>query len=383
MNEGENSSMPNSTNFSSPNISPSDNQTPVDTATPTQQDVTSSDISAMAGTDAGVVAAAAAAMPESDGRQAISSTPSASAPSTSRARLGFSNRRFNQAAAQQSAPSFAGAPDYFNQAVSDLPVDNSSQGNKKKAIALVGLVIAIVVVAVIAIVVVPMLVKPYPDGMTADTVREQISEDTVASIGKLEDFMYELSNKAMYADSSLSPRKDEKLISGLKETLAAYKNTYETISKYEAVQYRADTAEFFANAKNNMSKMVPIYERVADRYEKVYSVIYDNADISTISSLPGYSAQVATDLKSFSSMLIKNNKYKSMNCTVEQRTTVGTTCYELRQELMKMESSKGNTVDLRTIIVGDDADMLKNRDYSSKDYVLSILYAVDNKKVAK
>ena len=198
MNEGENSNFPQNYNFSSPNISTGDARPSMLGTEPTQPAITSTDVAAMSGTDAGDVAVAAAAMQENDApRQAISSTPSASAPSTSRARLGFSNRRFNQATAQQSAPSFAGTPDYFNQAVSDLPADNSSQGNKKKLIALIGLVVAAIAVVVVAIVIVPMLNKPYPDGMTANTVREQISEDTVASIGKLEDFMYELSNKSM------------------------------------------------------------------------------------------------------------------------------------------------------------------------------------------
>ena len=82
-------------NFSSPNISSNnsnDSQTQVEPTTPEPQVVTSSDISAMASTDAGVVAAAAAAMPETDARQAISSASNVSN-NAAYVRPGYRNRR--------------------------------------------------------------------------------------------------------------------------------------------------------------------------------------------------------------------------------------------------------------------------------------------------
>lgn len=64
------------------------------------------------------IAAAAAAMPESEPKQAIMSAPSA----PSQARGMFSNRRFK--ADNSAAPtSFAGAPDFFNQAASNNSSD--------------------------------------------------------------------------------------------------------------------------------------------------------------------------------------------------------------------------------------------------------------------
>lgn len=381
MNEGENSSMPNNTNFSSPNISSSDNQTPVDTVTPTQQDVTSSDISAMAGTDAGVVAAAAAAMPESDGRQAISSTPSVSAPSTSRTRLGFSNRRFNQAAAQQSAPSFAGAPDYFNQAVSDLPVDNSSQGNKKKLIALVGLVIAVVAVVVIAIVVVPMLIKPYPDGMTADIIKSELPEETIDTIGKFERQIKSISDQELKISPSVNQHADSNDVANLDERMKLYEKAYNSISKYEAMQYRSDTVEYFKNAKDKMAKMIPIYKTAVERYKKIYAVVNGDAEVESLASLPGYDERLKNDLNGNVNLKALNEKYQKMKCSIEERTTVGTDCYNLKQKLIKLENNKTGSVDLRKMIFGENLETVRSGANLVRRDLLSIRYAVDNKKV--
>lgn len=381
MNEGENSSMPNNTNFSSPNISSSDNQTHVDAATPTQQDVTSSDISAMAGTDAGAVAAAAAAMPESDGRQAISSTPSASTPSASRTRLGFSNRRFNQATAQQSAPSFAGAPDYFNQAVSDLPVDNPSQGNKKKLIALVGLVAAIAVAVVVAIIVIPMLNKPYPDGMKPDDVRSKLTQDSIEEVSKLERSIHNFATTPMLI-KSFGPNKDENLIGELKKELKQYENIYEVIKDEEAIQYRADTVSYFSNAKERMAKMLPIYKTIIDRYSKFYAVIYDKASTSTISGFPGYNTAIGDDLLKFSELVAVNRAYKNSNCTEAQKKDESTACYKNKQKIIQLQAVTKSTVDMRGLIAGEYLSDIQDSANLVDRYLLSINLAVDNKKVS-
>ena len=74
MNEGENLGIPQSPNFSSPNISSADDSLKQDLSSePTQQAITSSDVAAMSGTDAGAVAAAAASMTEDDAPVAVSS----------------------------------------------------------------------------------------------------------------------------------------------------------------------------------------------------------------------------------------------------------------------------------------------------------------------
>ena len=92
MNEGENSGIPQSPNFSSPNISSGDDLTQQNQDTePTPQAITSSDVAAMSGTDAGAVAAAAASMTEDDERtDAIVSSGSFSRPT-------FTNRRYSNA----------------------------------------------------------------------------------------------------------------------------------------------------------------------------------------------------------------------------------------------------------------------------------------------
>lgn len=160
MNEGENSAVPQNPNFSSPNIS-SSNQTQLSSAPSTERNITSSDISAMAGTDAGAVAAAAAAMPEGDSRQVISSMSVTSSSVAPRSRFGFSNRKFDtsvQQAVKQST--FASMPKYFNQAAATQDkgvfLTNNYEDDKKpkngKIFILAGLVAAVILVLIIALV---------------------------------------------------------------------------------------------------------------------------------------------------------------------------------------------------------------------------------------
>ncbi len=160
MNEGENSVVPNSPNFSSPNISTGNNEelTAAVSAQETEKAITSEDISAMAGTTAGAVAVAAASMTESDAPEAVSSGAAITSNSSddvasSRTRFGLSGRRFHaNETKKSSAPVFAGAPDFFNQAASDIVI-NSPEEKKSKTPLFIGIgVVAVVIAAVVGIV---------------------------------------------------------------------------------------------------------------------------------------------------------------------------------------------------------------------------------------
>lgn len=156
MNKDGNITVPNGSNFSSPNISSTD-VNPVEPASQPQQAITSSDISAMANTDAGDVAAAAAALPENDTRGVISSGAIVSQPTTAQSthsHAAFTSRRFN-ATTSSSATSSANIPDFFAQATAAQEslslygdgTDKPRGGNIRIKI-LVGLVGAIILVVV-------------------------------------------------------------------------------------------------------------------------------------------------------------------------------------------------------------------------------------------
>jgi len=100
MNEGENSSIPQTPVFSSPNITSNNEPAqPNLDAEPIPQAITSSDVAAMSGTDAGTVAAAAASLVEEDAPAAVISGAAAkTAPTSNRqasgARFVFGSRRY-------------------------------------------------------------------------------------------------------------------------------------------------------------------------------------------------------------------------------------------------------------------------------------------------
>jgi hypothetical protein len=158
MNEDGSTGMPNNPVFSSPNISSGDDSSN-DTNQIDSQTITSQDIAAMAGTAAGDVVAAAAAMPENDAKTAItSSTTPSSASSTSHL---FSNRKFKDSQNTSAPTRFAGAPDFFNEAVADQSGDYISIGNsdpaprssnKGRLIIIGALVAAIAIIAKVSLV---------------------------------------------------------------------------------------------------------------------------------------------------------------------------------------------------------------------------------------
>ena len=192
MNEGENSVVPNSPNFSSPNISTGNNEelTAAVSAQETEKAITSEDISAMAGTTAGAVAVAAASMTESDAPEAVSSGAAITSNSSddvasSRSRFGLSGRRFHaNETKKSSAPVFAGAPDFFNQAASDIVI-NSPEEKKSKAPLFIGIG---VVAAVIAVVVGIVLLAPKNVKSPAEKLvdLQAATEETIDSVKMFE-----------------------------------------------------------------------------------------------------------------------------------------------------------------------------------------------------
>lgn len=273
MNEGENSSMPQNPNFSSPNISSSNNPAPTEPVAPTPQTVTSADISAMAGTDAGAVAAAAAAMPENDAQSAISSgvisSQSSIATQPSRSRFGFSNRKFN-AAQQQARPAFAGAPDYFNQAANNTIEPKKS----KRKIYIIGAIILVISVLLVLIVV---LLAPSLSETAASRdgkkVLEKINEEQFISLVDLEKTFDELSNGAEADNADIYDYLTNK-------TYSEYRKKVENVEKLSNELKSLDDSsiadiykEKLVNAQEKVAHAAKNYREMFDIYASEFKVI--------------------------------------------------------------------------------------------------------------
>ena len=325
MNEGENSSMPNNPNFSSPNIASNDASMPLGTEVePTQQAITSSDISAMAGTDAGAVAAAAAALPDNDAPTAvnsgvISSSPEPAAPQ--RSRFNFGSRRFhgaNSQSQQQTSTLFSNAPDYFSQAAGDIQIDNGVKSDNKKKFIIGGIIAAVVAVVILAIVLLPKgtvaeravklrdLAKEYSSDVNLfedsfehaakDGFRlngNRVTEDQynsnkdkyTTSYNRVKEFRQKLNNYSDLdvADNGTSNNLKEQ-VEKLKSALDGRMATYEAYSKIIPALYYAyyteasDEAIKELEASYNSENMKKVGELIKNYYSK--RAEYDKTYIS-------------------------------------------------------------------------------------------------------
>ena len=131
-----------------------------------------------------------------------------------------------------------------------------------------------------------------------------------------------------------------------------------------------------------MAKMIPIYKTVVERYKKIYAVVNGDAEVGSLASLPGYDERLKNDLNGNANLKALNEKYQKMKCSIEERTTVGTDCYNLKQKLIKLENNKTGSVDLRKMIFGENLETVHSGANLVRRDLLSIRYAVDNKNIS-
>ena len=305
MNEGENSIFPQSPTFSSPNISSDDDITPVeDTSEPMPQAITSADISAMAGTDAGEVAATVAAMPEED-------TPAAPAPITtssanSRSRFGFGGRHFEPSAVPQQAatPSFAGAPDYFNQAAGDIML--ASEGNeakksiKKKIIMIAGIAVAAIVLIAVAVIV----LKGVNSTSVADA-HEKLNVEDMRKVSDFENDLLMIANGKMTVEDITSKTFSDELHSNYE----IYKKAYENIKGIKPITGHEEEqwAKNIESVRDRMKKAESQYSEIIKRYDSFLEAVNNGSD-----SLDVYSS----NNKNTISAIVRD--YRAINSQIEK-----------------------------------------------------------------
>ena len=158
MDQDGNTAMPQTPSFSSPNIQQNNNTPSVEqpTAVPTEPANTS-------------VAAAAAAITDADPKPMITSS-APSAPVSTSAGSHMFGRHFNKKNTVSAPTTFAGAPDFFNEAAAQnsdyitIGEQPARTSNKKRLIIIASLVGVLAIVAVVALVVAPSAQRSLAKG---------------------------------------------------------------------------------------------------------------------------------------------------------------------------------------------------------------------------
>jgi uncharacterized protein YukE len=371
MNEGENSSMPQSPNFSSPNISAGGVQPSFPTNTePIQPAITSTDVAAMSGTGAGAVAAAAAALPENDAPATISSSPAAAPVSTAqRSRFNFGANRFHAKESQPAAPTFAGAPDYFNQAAGDIYLENEYQenkGNKKKLI----FIIAGVAVAAIAVLCLVIFgISPSTPKNNVEVAEGIFNAQDVKAVAQMETlYRHVITNESKSADVINLEGKD-KLVKGSQ----AYRRILDELSKNKDA-VKSITKDVDINGLvNTMNATISIYEKSSEELSAVVDSLANNND--------DYESKVSGDAKTSAQAYVKayreyeKNAKEKKSCKKTNDTSVSDVCDGYDDALNKNHSIMKKSSLARDILVGNNKETLENNGVSKK---ISKIYSALN-----
>ncbi len=270
MNEGENSGMPNTPVFSSPNTSP--NPQPDQPASP-------------AGSNASVIAAAASLPGEDPSQPAGVISSGDSTPAGARPRFGFS-RKFKAKTAEQqlpAQPAFSNAPDYFSQAVDDIVAADNSAIEKKKNMKKIAIIALAVLVAAAVIIAVILLIQQSakPSAGKVRTAFNRFAnyvlygEEKDGDIGELsETTRYTMMDKYINTDETFNNRFKELFDNFYKEYNAAAKNGI--YKKGEMGNYRAIVHDVYNSF--DMDKGFS-YDDIVGLY-KTYSATIVNEQIS-------------------------------------------------------------------------------------------------------
>lgn len=352
MNEGENSGMPQNQPFSSPNITPENNSTLFGPdIEPVREAVTSTDVAAMAGTDPGKVAAAAAAMPENDAPAAVSSGEPVNAAPNSYSRTGLRSRRYHGAPQQQPA-SFEGAPEFFNQAASDIVLNYDQPRSRKKPL-IIALIIVLLIGGGIAGFFIYSAIVDNATTLTAEKAKQLLTRDDALAASNFDDEMMEILGERKNDDILFDAEYYQKMLDGY----GAYSKVSSALTGYKKVEGvdelgRAAKVEKVAK---NMKDNLPVYREIIEKYKIVFSAkagglerLNDISDSTSREEAKKY-IEAVNGYNDF----IKN-RYEANKCNDESEGAVySPLCKEIAQELNEYEENIGmDGVKLKKILVG-------------------------------
>ena len=356
--------MPQSPNFSSPNIS-SDAE-PITPAS-MMEDETTTDITAMPGTDAGAVITAAAAMTEDDAPVAVGSgafgSSSADPASRTRTRFGFGSRRYNGSRTTSTAPAFAGAPDYFNEAVGDINIaEEKPRGGKRKII--IGAIIATVAIAIVCV---SLCVLSQPK-MEAKNLREAVNmygnylltgEESTKDLPESIEIDDTVSYHVGYVDASDNKEEKEQYFSKL-YTYYEYINNYYKQNKNEkynteilsssSVQFLGNAVYFFRHIDGmEENTNIDIYtyyrnngEESAKRYINNIFRDYVSSDNSIVKDYFKTKKGVTNEMKKLAKIAFDADCITSQNvesCLLDRKDGTYERAVEVREDIARRKKS--------------------------------------------
>ena len=279
MNEGENSGMPQNQPFSSPNITPENNSTLFGPdIEPVREAITSTDVAAMAGTDSGKVAAAAAAMPENDAPAAVSSGEPVNAAPNSYSRTGLRSRRYHGAPQQQSA-SFEGAPEFFNQAASDIVLNYDQPRSRKKPL-IIALIIVLLIGGGIAGFFIYNAIVDGATTLTAEKAKTLLTREEALAANDFDREMIRIISEEESDDVLFDEEFYTSIVTGY-ESYTKVANALKGFKKVEGAD-ELGRAEKVGKIAENMQQNLPIYREIVAKYKVIYS-----AGTESVSKLDG------------------------------------------------------------------------------------------------
>lgn len=279
-------------------------------------------------------------------------------------------------------------PDFFQQGMQqqDLAYNATAEqkAKSKKGLLIGGIVggVALLVIAIVAIsVAITSNNKPYPNGLPVADAKDTFTDENVEAIDSLETTITSMSKTAMYIKPGVDISKNYKsTIESLQNLVDTYEKVYNELLNYEAIQYSEESAQYFADAKEKMAKMLPIYKEIVERYKLVLTAMSGEASLDTLSSLPGYDKKIKEDLDVVVQFTNLNKTYQKMNCTVEERTTPRTQCYIIKHQLIELENntSSASRVDLRKMILADSLKEINLDEYKVRSALNNIKSITNN-----
>lgn len=376
MNEGENSSMPQKDNFSSPNISSDTSMDQQNTAIATPQVITSSDISAMASTNAGAVMAAAAALPENDTPVAVNSGDSLDMNAKkTRARFNFGMHRYrNDKTVAQNNISFSGAPSYFQEAANDIAYESYVEKKSKKPL-IIGISVAVAVLIAV-IIVVTIMPKATNSADEIASLRE-LTNDSYSSVSYFEDMIkmaklgiHRFSAEAITEDQYKATKEESAnnlaKVKEFREKLNS-QNNIKTIDEgtSESIQGQVDSL------KKILDSRMPVYEKYASITSAMYHIYYTHASDEAINDLKAsYDSDSVREIAGITkNYYAKHTEYSKNHyangCNNHPNTA---TCLAITQSILNLTDAYTQDKTLNNVMLGlvpksiIEEDPLKNMD---------------------
>lgn len=259
MNEGENTGMPTTPDFSSPNTSPNPQpaQPAEQPAAPAEPSVSDEQPAAPTEQSASVYAAAASLPAEDLTKPSQTISSGNNKPAGISNRFGFARKFKKQEPQQPVQPAFSNAPEYFNNAVQDIAIADAAADDakrKRKKIALIAVAVLLVIGA----------------GLGAFFLIQQANKP---SANRVKTAFNRYANYVLYGeekDSDIGEYSDTARYT----IMDKYLNRDDNYNKRLNELFEAFTKEYASAAENGL------YEKDGiDYYKDIYYAVYDSYEL--------------------------------------------------------------------------------------------------------